>query len=79
MGSFHIWNEVPIQTAELYNYFEKELCLKKTIVRTDYRFANLEEAVDLAGFFFGDEIGAEILQAGEAIVPEATAIWYGKL
>ena len=79
MGSFHIWNEVPIQTAELYNYFEKELCLKKVIVRTDYRFANLEEAVDLAGFFFGDEIGAEITQVGEPIVPEATAIWYGKL
>jgi ubiquinone/menaquinone biosynthesis C-methylase UbiE len=79
MGSLHIWSEIPDRTVVLYDYFEKELGLRKTIIRTDYRFSNLEEAVDLSTFFFGDEIGAEIQQIGEPIVPEATAIWHGRM
>lgn len=79
MGSFHVWTEVPCQTAELYGFFEKELCLKRTVIRTDFKFSNAEEAADLGTFFFGDEVGAEILRAGEPTIQEATAIWYGKL
>ncbi len=79
MGTLHVWSEIHSRTAELYEYFEMELGLKKTIIRTDYKFSNLEEAVDLGTFFFGDEVGAEIQQIGEPIVPEATAIWYGKI
>jgi ubiquinone/menaquinone biosynthesis C-methylase UbiE len=78
MGSLHIWDEVPAQAAILYDYFEKELGLKKTIIRTDYRFLNIEQAVDLATFFFGDEVGAEIEHIGDPVVPEATAIWHGR-
>ncbi len=79
MGSLHIWKEVPEETAVLYDYFEKELNLKKTIVRTDYRFSSVEDAVDLCTFFFGDEVGAEVAQIGEPIVPEATALWHGRI
>jgi ubiquinone/menaquinone biosynthesis C-methylase UbiE len=79
MGSLQIWNDAPDRTVELYNYFEKELGLKKTIIRTDYKFSNIDEAVDLWTFFFGDEAGAEIKHIGESIVPEATAIWHGKI
>jgi len=79
MGSLHIWEGVPEQNVELYDYFEKELSLKKTIIRTDYKFANKEEAVDLSTFFFGDEVGAEISEIGDIIVPEATVVWHGKL
>ncbi len=79
MGSLHIWDEVPAQTALLYDYFERDLGLKKAIIRTDYRFSNIVEAVDLVTFFFGDEIGAETKQIGEPVVPEATAIWHGRI
>ena len=79
MGSLHIWKEVPARTVLLYDYFEKELGLKKTVIRTDYKFSSIEEAVDLGTFFFGDEIGAEIQKGGDPIVPEATAIWHGKI
>jgi ubiquinone/menaquinone biosynthesis C-methylase UbiE len=79
MGSLNIWDEVPSAVTELYQYFEKELGLRKTIIRTDYRFADVEEAVDLGSFFFGDEVGAEIRRIGNSIVPEATAIWHGRL
>jgi ubiquinone/menaquinone biosynthesis C-methylase UbiE len=76
MGSLHIWDEAPVRTALLYDYFEKELGLKRAIIRTDYKFANMEDAIDLGTFFFGDEVGAEIRQIGDPIVPEATAIWH---
>jgi ubiquinone/menaquinone biosynthesis C-methylase UbiE len=79
MGFLHIWDEVPGPTALLYDYFEKEVGLRKSMIRTDYKFANIEEAVDLGTFFFGDEIGAEIRKIGELVVPEATAIWHGKI
>jgi ubiquinone/menaquinone biosynthesis C-methylase UbiE len=79
MGSLNIWDDVPSGVAELYQYFEKELGLRKTIIRTDYRFANAEEAVDLGTFFFGEEVGDEIRRIGNSIVPEATAIWHGRL
>ena len=79
MGSLHIWDEVPARTVMLYDYFEKELGLNKSIIRTDYKFSSTDEAVDLGTFFFGDAIGAEIQQIGNAVVPEATAIWHGRL
>jgi ubiquinone/menaquinone biosynthesis C-methylase UbiE len=79
MGSLHIWEEVPVRTAMLYDYFEKVLGLKKSVIRTDYRFASMEEAVDLGTFFFGDETGSEIRRIGELVVPEATAVWHGRI
>jgi ubiquinone/menaquinone biosynthesis C-methylase UbiE len=79
MGSLHIWNEVPERTAVLYDYFEKELGLKRAVIRTDFKFSSIEEAIDLGTFFFGEEIGAEIEQIGQPIVPEATGIWHGKM
>jgi ubiquinone/menaquinone biosynthesis C-methylase UbiE len=78
MGTLHMWEEVPVRTAVLYDYFEKELGLKKSTIRTDYRFSSTEEAVDLGTFFFGDEVGAEISQISEPVVLEATAVWHGK-
>jgi ubiquinone/menaquinone biosynthesis C-methylase UbiE len=79
MGSVNMWEEVPKEHRALYDYFEKELGLKRTVVRTDYRFCSIEEAAELCAFFFGDEVGAEVAGKGDTIVPEATAIWHGRL
>jgi ubiquinone/menaquinone biosynthesis C-methylase UbiE len=79
MGTLHIWKEAAGKNAELYDYFEKELHLEKIVIRTDYKFSNLDEAVDLMTFFFGDETGAEVREIGDAVVPEATAVWHGRL
>jgi ubiquinone/menaquinone biosynthesis C-methylase UbiE len=79
MGSLHLWEEPPARTSLLYDYFERDLGLRKAVIRTDYEFASVEDAVDLGAFFFGDEFGAEIRQAGNPIVPEATALWHGRL
>jgi ubiquinone/menaquinone biosynthesis C-methylase UbiE len=79
MGFLHIWDEVPGQPALLYDYFERELGLKKSIIRTDYKFSNLEEAVDLGTVFFGEETGSEVKRRGDLIVPEASAVWHGRI
>jgi ubiquinone/menaquinone biosynthesis C-methylase UbiE len=45
------------------------------VVRTDYRFGSLDEAVHLTGFFFGSEMGEWVRVAGVARVPECTGVW----
>lgn len=79
MGTFDLWNSVPEAISPLYDHFETEMKLSKVLVRTDYRFQDLQEAVDLGGFFFGEEIGAAIGTKGSPIVPELTAVWHGRL
>jgi ubiquinone/menaquinone biosynthesis C-methylase UbiE len=60
----------------LYDYFEKDLaCLHRTI-STDYRFASPAQAIDLIGFFFGEETAAAVEKRGSAIVPEWTGVWW---
>ena len=44
--------------------------------RTDYKFDNLTEAVDLVKFFFGDELAGEVGRKGSLILPECTGIWW---
>jgi ubiquinone/menaquinone biosynthesis C-methylase UbiE len=44
--------------------------------RTDYKFANLPEAVDLVKFFFGEELAGEVEKKGSLILPECTGIWW---
>lgn len=45
-------------------------------IRTDYRFADLDEAVELVQFFFGDELAEQVRAAGSPILPECTGIWW---
>jgi hypothetical protein len=36
----------------------------------------VEEAADLAGFFFGEEMAAQVLKNQSAILPECTGVWW---
>lgn len=47
----------------------------REVVRTDYRFGSLDEAVELTGFFFGSEKADSVRAAGVARVPECTGVW----
>lgn len=64
--------------ADYYAYLENELGFTGASIRTDYQFASLEEAVGLAGFFFGDEMAARIQRENLVILPECTGIWWAK-
>ena len=49
---------------------------ESTWVRTDYKFANLQEAQDLITFFFGDAPMPMWEAEGGVIVPECTGLWW---
>lgn len=66
---YEVW--IPI-----YEYLEKDLHFNNNIVRTDFHFSNIEEAIDLFPFFFGDEYKSKIINERKTIIPEFTGIWY---
>jgi hypothetical protein len=45
-------------------------------MRTDYRFASLAEAEELARFFFGEELAKKVVEQGWQVLPECTGIWW---
>jgi ubiquinone/menaquinone biosynthesis C-methylase UbiE len=45
-------------------------------IRTDYQFESVEEAAELAGFFFGEEMMARVLEKQSTILPECTGVWW---
>lgn len=60
--------------AEYYAWLEAR-GFARTWVRTDYRFASVDEAARVTGFFFGQEFAARVREQGWARVPECTGIW----
>ncbi len=45
-------------------------------IRTDYRFETVDEAAELAGFFFGEEMSEKIRKGGSVVLPECTGVWW---
>ncbi len=62
--------------AAYYRWLENELGFTRAWIRTDYRFASVEEAAVLTRFFFGDELADMIRSQELTILPECTGIWY---
>jgi ubiquinone/menaquinone biosynthesis C-methylase UbiE len=48
-------------------------------IRTDYKFESIDEAVELARFFFGDELGQKVERNHWVILPECTGVWWRKI
>jgi SAM-dependent methyltransferase len=65
----------PDKLKPYFDYLEA-LNFKRTWIRTDYKFANLNEAHKLVKFFFGEEMLPMISQDAEPILPECTGIWW---
>jgi ubiquinone/menaquinone biosynthesis C-methylase UbiE len=72
-------SEVPAApTAALDEYFtwlEGANGLERRAIRTDYRFADVETAAAITGFFFGDAFAARVRREGWSRVPECTGLW----
>lgn len=45
------------------------------VIRTDYQFDTNEEAADVMGFFFGDDMKQSVLARGTSTIPEWTGVW----
>ncbi len=62
----------PEHLRPFYHWLETTHHFHHTWIRTDYQFANVEEAAELLGFFFGPEMAAR----AQIRFPECTGIWY---
>ena len=62
--------------AAYYAFLESEHGYSSTWIRTDYRFASLDEAEQLVRFFFGPELAARVAREKLVILPECTGIWW---
>ena len=47
------------------------------MIRTDYRFDDVDTAAAVTGFFFGDQFAARVRRESWRRVPECTGIWSG--
>jgi ubiquinone/menaquinone biosynthesis C-methylase UbiE len=73
-------NESPVRLKHLENFYPwlDEVGFQYKWIRTDYKFESLEEAEQLARFFFGDEMGDEVVKKNRVILPECTGVWWKK-
>ncbi len=72
-------NDTPQPPDFLHGYYEmlkSDFNFSHTFIRTDYKFASVEEAEELTRFFFGDELADKVSRQRLTIVPECTGIWW---
>ena len=67
--------ETPHPPDNLLEYYQflSDNDFKNKWLRTDYQFADLAEARELAGFFFGEELANQLTNP---ILPECTGLWW---
>jgi ubiquinone/menaquinone biosynthesis C-methylase UbiE len=79
LGTGELQPKAPSHTlGEFYAYLENERGFSRHEVQTDYRFESVAEAVKLARFFFGEELGERIERERWQVVPEWTGIWHSR-
>ena len=61
--------------AALYTWFEEHWGFQRKVIATDYLFRSVEEACDLTGFFFGEELVQKIKDNNWRRLPEWTGVW----
>jgi len=64
--------------AEYYKYIENQWGFTCQEISTDYQFMNLDEAIELAGFFFGDQLASKVRENKWVRLPEWTGVWSKK-
>ena len=74
-------NESPIKLEHLEKFYPwlDEVGFQNKWIRTDYKFASLDEAEFLSRFFFGDELGDKVRKNNWEILPECTGVWWKQL
>lgn len=67
----------PSPPPDLHEYYTwlQAIGFGRTVVETDYLFSSPEEAAEIAGFFFGDEVGGRVRAGGSARIPEWTGVF----
>ncbi|WP_129671868.1 class I SAM-dependent methyltransferase [Candidatus Chloroploca sp. Khr17] len=63
------------ELAHFYARLRDQHGFAEHVIRTDYAFADAEEAAKIMGFFFGEAMGEHIRTTRQAIIKEYTGIW----
>ena len=66
----------PNSLEDYFRLLQEDYGFDARWIRTDYRFASYEEARDLTGFFFGEEIPDALKGADGTDLPECTGVWW---
>jgi ubiquinone/menaquinone biosynthesis C-methylase UbiE len=64
------------ELAEYYAWLEGEQGMVRSVIRTDYRFADVAAAARATGFFFGEGFAERVRRQGWSRVPECTGLWW---
>ena len=64
------------ELAEYYAWLERAQGMRRTWIRTDYRFSDCETAARATAFFFGDEFAARVRRRGGSRISECTGLWW---
>ena len=75
LGTGYEEPEAPENLRGYFDYLE-EAGFNRKWIRTDFKFGSLEEAVELMGFFFGEEMATKVEGERWLRVPECTGIWW---
>jgi ubiquinone/menaquinone biosynthesis C-methylase UbiE len=67
----------PHPPPHLMNYFDymERAGFTRSWIRTDYKFENLDDAVSITKFFFGEELAKKVAKQNWVILPECTGFW----
>lgn len=76
LGTGHETPHPPTEGLAACYRFLEETGFSATWIRTDYRFASLDEAETLIRFFFGDELATQVVEKKWVILPECTGVWW---
>lgn len=58
-----------------YRQLEERYGFTFSLLPLDYTFSSVEEAAELTGFFFGEELARQVLAKGVPVVPEWAGMW----
>jgi len=75
LGTGFVTPHPPEGMLPYFAYLEHEAGFTRSWIRTDYRFASVEEARELTSFFFEDDMTDRLLSLDPPILPECTGIW----
>jgi ubiquinone/menaquinone biosynthesis C-methylase UbiE len=67
------------ELADYYAWLEGDRGFRRRAIRTDYVFHSVPEAARVLGFFFGEQMAADVAERGSRRVPECTGIWSMRL
>jgi len=73
--------ESPVKLEHLKSFYPwlDEVGFQNKWIRTDYKFDSVQECLEIAGFFFGEEMKEKIKQNNWAILPECTGVWWKRI